>query len=201
MKVLLVDAFDSFVYVIEHYYSALGVETQVVRVNEDPLTRYREWQPDLLVLGPGPGTPQEHGYFNLLKNIDSSQPVFGVCLGHQAIGEYFGWQLTHAPTVQHGKFSNISHDGKGVFSGLPNPMRVVRYHSLVLQCSDRSNEIYMSAYDTTENNVMALRHRDRPIEGVQFHPESIGTEDGLKIIQNSLKLVSMFKNPKLLSSY
>ncbi|WP_038196739.1 aminodeoxychorismate/anthranilate synthase component II [Vibrio nigripulchritudo] len=188
MKVLLVDAFDSFVYVIAHYYSSLGVDTKVVRVDDGPLARYQEWKPDLLVLGPGPGTPLEHGYFDILRAIRTNQPVFGVCLGHQAIGEFFGWKLVHAPKVQHGKFSVIQHDGTGVFCGIPAALKVVRYHSLVLEKRECFN-LYVSAFDEKEGNVMGLRHVSRPIESVQFHPESVGTSYGLEIIKNSLSLV------------
>ena len=189
MKVLLVDAFDSFVHVIAHYYSSLGVDTKVVRVAEEPIARYEEWKPDLLVLGPGPGTPKDHGYFDILRKIRPDQPVFGVCLGHQAIGEFFGWKLINAPKVQHGKFSNIEHDGTGVFCVVPAPLKVVRYHSLVLEMRECSN-LYVSAFDEEEGNIMGLRHVNRPIESVQFHPESVGTNFGLKIIRNSLNLVS-----------
>ncbi|MDC9606695.1 aminodeoxychorismate/anthranilate synthase component II [Xenorhabdus griffiniae] len=190
MKVLLVDAFDSFVFVIEQYYSMVGVQTQVVRVNDDPIGKYQKWKPQLLVLGPGPGTPQEQGYPEIIRAVGEDQAIFGVCLGHQAIGEYFGWKLTRAPTVKHGKYSQVQHDGQGIFRDIPSPVNVVRYHSLSIINSGIENELVATAYTKGEAVNMAVRHRIRPIESVQFHPESIGTEYGLKMIQNSLALVN-----------
>jgi anthranilate synthase component II len=195
MKVLLVDAFDSFVYVIAHYYEKLGATTRVVRVNEDPLESYYNWEPDVLVLGPGPGTPSDHGYLDILSKVKDSQVIFGVCLGYQAIGEFFGWELVHAPTIEHGKKSQIIHDSKGVFSGIPSPINVVRYHSLAIENTYNLDGLVVSASTTCIENkevIMGIRHKTRPIEGVQFHPESIGTEFGLQMIQNSLKNISVF---------
>ncbi|OTA14358.1 anthranilate synthase component II [Xenorhabdus vietnamensis] len=192
MKVLLVDAFDSFVFVIEHYYSSIvGIQTKVVRVNDDPIGQYQQWKPQLLVLGPGPGTPQEHGYLEIMRAVSEEQAIFGVCLGHQAIGEYFGWKLIRAPTVEHGKYSQVQHDGKGIFHDIPSPVTVVRYHSLTItNSSGTEDELVATAYTKERSVNMAARHRIRPIESVQFHPESIGTEYGLRMIQNSLTLVN-----------
>lgn len=193
MKVLLVDAFDSFVFVIAQYYQKTGVETKVVRVNENPIKFYNTWNPDLLVLGPGPGTPKEHGYLDIIQAVDENQAIFGVCLGHQAIGEYFGWKLINAPTIQHGKKDMIKHDGQGIFKGIPSPFTVVRYHSLVIKNKSEKSELSISAISETDEVVMSIKHNTRPIAGVQFHPESIGTEYGMKIIQNSLDLVKYMK--------
>ncbi|MCK6258780.1 aminodeoxychorismate/anthranilate synthase component II [Fictibacillus sp. KIGAM418] len=193
MKVLLVDAFDSFVYVIAHYYEKLGATTRVVRVNEDPLESYYNWEPDVLVLGPGPGTPSDHGYLDILSKVKDSQVVFGVCLGYQAIGEFFGWELVHAPTIEHGKKSRIIHDSKGVFSGIPSPINVVRYHSLAIENTYNVDDLVVCASTTCIDNkevVMGIRHKTRPIEGVQFHPESIGTDFGFELIANSLNKIS-----------
>ncbi|MDX7988917.1 aminodeoxychorismate/anthranilate synthase component II [Xenorhabdus sp. 12] len=192
MKVLLVDAFDSFVFVIEQYYSMVGVQTKVVRVNDDPISKFQRWKPQLLVLGPGPGTPQEHGYPEIIRSVGEGQAIFGVCLGHQAIGEYFGWKLMRAPTVEHGKYSQVQHDGQGVFRDIPSPVNVVRYHSLSIINSEIENELVATAYTKGKGEMvnMAVRHRTRPIESVQFHPESIGTEHGLRMIYNSLDLVN-----------
>lgn len=187
MKVLLIDAFDSFVFMIAQYYQKIGADTRVVRVNQNPLEIYKKWKPDLLVLGPGPGTPRMHGYLNILRNLNETQAIFGICLGHQAIGEYFGWKLEHAKIPEHGKYSTIYHDGKGIFSEIPNNIKVVRYHSLIIN-EYGSSELISSAKTESDHIVMAIRHIFRPIEGVQFHPESIGTEFGLKIIENSLNL-------------
>ena len=193
MKVLLVDAFDSFVFVIAHYYEKLGATTRVVRTSENPMEVYYNWEPDVLVLGPGPGTPKQHGYLNILSKIKDEQIVFGVCLGYQAIGEFFGWKLVYAPTIEHGKQSKIRHDSKGIFSGIPSPINVVRYHSLAIENSNELNDLIVCASTTNEDNenvIMGIRHKTRPIEGVQFHPESIGTDFGLQMINNSLSNVS-----------
>ncbi|WP_150879765.1 aminodeoxychorismate/anthranilate synthase component II [Staphylococcus aureus] len=190
MKVLLVDAFDSFVYMIAQYYEKVGAITKVVRVNEKPLEVYYEWNPDILVLGPGPGTPKEHGYLDILNQIKDNQIVFGVCLGYQAIGEFFGWTLVHAPTIEHGKKDYVLHDSKGIFSNLVSPTTVVRYHSLVIENTNGTNDLVVSAYSNFLENkkvIMGVRHKTRPIEGIQFHPESIGTEFGIEMIKNSLK--------------
>ncbi|ABE53915.1 aminodeoxychorismate synthase, glutamine amidotransferase subunit [Shewanella denitrificans OS217] len=190
MKVLLVDAFDSFVFVIEHYYAKCGAKTKVVRVNDNPLEHYQQWQPDLLVLGPGPGTHEEHGYLDILNAIDEDQAVFGVCLGHQAIGAFFGWKLMRAPTVEHGKYAMIQHDGQGIFNRVPSPIKVVRYHSLAIAAPELDGELLTTAITQGSGVNMAIRHRTRPIEAVQFHPESIGTEHGLAMVRNSLALVN-----------
>ncbi|MBJ7223907.1 MULTISPECIES: anthranilate synthase component II [unclassified Brenneria] len=190
MKVLLVDAFDSFVFVIEQYYLMVGAKTKVIRVNNDPISYYEQWKPDLLVLGPGPGTPQEHGYLDILLRVKKQQAIFGVCLGHQAIGEFFGGELFHAPTVEHGKYARVQHDGQGVFRNIPTPINVVRYHSLAITNFAMVRDLLPTAYSEEDNVNMAVRHRTRPIESVQFHPESIGTDHGLRIVENSLSLVN-----------
>ncbi|OKP97598.1 aminodeoxychorismate/anthranilate synthase component II [Paenibacillus sp. P46E] len=189
MRVLLVDAFDSFVFVIAEYYAKVGAQTRVVRVNEDPISHYREWQPHLLVLGPGPGTPEEHGYLDIIRAVDKNQAIFGVCLGHQAIGQVFGWNLVLAPTIEHGKEAQLQHDGEGVFLDVPSPTTVIRYHSLAITHPGIDNELVATATAHADGVVMGVRHRYRPIEGVQFHPESVGTMYGIRMIQNSLKLV------------
>jgi anthranilate synthase component 2 len=190
MRVLLIDAFDSFVFNIAQYYEKFGVITQIVRVDDDPIGRYHAWRPQLLVLGPGPGMPQEHGYLDIISALDKNQALFGVCLGHQAIGEFFGWKLMHAPTVEHGKKALIQHDKQGIFLDVPLPASVIRYHSLAISNVDTRKELITTAFTEKDNVTMAVRHRMRPIESVQFHPESIGTENGIKMICNSLKLVN-----------
>jgi len=188
MRVLLIDAFDSFVFNLEQYYAKVGAKTKVVRVNDNPMVHYRQWNPDLLVLGPGPGTPKEHGYINILHSVDEAQPILGVCLGQQAIGEYFGWKLVSAPTVEHGKKARVKHDGQGVFTGVPSPVAVIRYHSLAITDINKKNELIVTAFSEKDHVIMGIRHCARPIEGVQFHPESIGTEYGVEMIRNSLSL-------------
>lgn len=188
MRVLLIDAFDSFVYVLAQYYEMVGAQTKVVRVNDDPISQYQRWKPQLLVLGPGPGTPKEHGYPEIICAAGEHQAIFGVCLGHQAIGEFFGWKLIHAPTIERGKKSKLRHDGQGIFCHVPSSVSVVRYHSLAIADHGTRNELVTSAIAEEDSVVMAVRHRTRPIEGVQFHPESIGTEHGITMIRNSLAL-------------
>ncbi|SEH77149.1 anthranilate synthase component 2 [Halobacillus karajensis] len=194
MRVLLIDAFDSFVFVIAQYYEKLGAQTKVVRVNDEPIGQYQQWQPHLLVLGPGPGTPEEHGYPEIIRTAGDKQAIFGVCLGHQAIGEFFGWQLNNALTIEHGKKAQVQHDGKGIFHNVPSSFSVVRYHSLTL--TDPGDETDLINTATTEEDwvVMGVRHKTRPIEGVQFHPESIGTEHGIAIVRNSLRLTNQYVN-------
>ncbi|MGY4817269.1 aminodeoxychorismate/anthranilate synthase component II [Pseudomonas chlororaphis subsp. piscium] len=190
MRVMLIDAFDSFVHVIEQYYSAAGAETRVVRVNDDPIAQYRQWQPQLLVLGPGPGTPEDHGYPQIIRAMDERQAIFGVCLGHQALGEHFGWKLTRAPTAEHGKYAQVHHDGQGIFQDVPSAVTVVRYHSLAI--TDPGTTTSLMATACSDDGVnMAARHRTRPIESVQFHPESIGTDYGIQMIRNSLALANV----------
>lgn len=191
MKVLLIDAFDSFVYTIEQYYKDIGCHTKVVRVSENPIMEYKNWQPDLLVLGPGPGSPYEHGYNKIIENISNEQAVFGVCLGLQAIGEYFNFKIKMAPSIEHGKYSEIFHDKKGIFLDIDIPVKVVRYHSLTIKNNENSDDIIITACEKDHNLIMGLRHKTRPIEAVQFHPESIGTENGYTMIENSLKLVKI----------
>lgn len=188
MKVLLIDAFDSFVYTIEQYYKDIGCHTKVVRVSDNPIEQSNNWKPDLLVLGPGPGSPSEHGYNEIIDNISNEQAIFGVCLGLQAIGEYFNFKLKVAPSIEHGKYSEILHDKKGVFLGIDTPIKVVRYHSLTIKKDESSNDIIITAYEKSNHLIMGLRHKSRPIEAVQFHPESIGTKSGYKMIENSLNL-------------
>lgn len=190
MKVLIIDAKDSFVYTIEQYYKILGAITRVVRVNQQPLKECYEWNPDLLVLGPGPGTPEENGYIKLLANIPQNLPVFGICLGHQAIGQFFGYELKKAPEIKHGKKSLILHDGLGVFQNINSPIDAIRYHSLVLVNNRKSDELLISAISEDDGLIMGIRHKYRRMEGVQFHPESIGTQNGMEIIANSLNNIN-----------
>ncbi|WP_162012463.1 anthranilate synthase component II [Streptococcus sp. S784/96/1] len=190
MKVLLIDAYDSFVYMINNYYEKLGCITKVIRVNENPLKAYENFKPDLVVLGPGPGTPKSKGYINILEELPLEQPIFGICLGHQAIGEFFGFELSTLSEPSHGKYSIVKNDGLGVFENISDEIKVVRYHSLIIKKTDyRIKNLIISAKLRDEEIIMGVRHKFRPIEGVQFHPESIGTEHGLDIIKNSLQLV------------
>ncbi|MFF0608084.1 anthranilate synthase component II [Nocardia tengchongensis] len=189
MKVLLVDAYDSFVHIIDQYLRALGAETVVVRSHSQTLTELAELAPDAIVLGPGPGHPKVSGHVEIIREFGDRVPLLGVCLGHQAIGLAFGGRVRLADNLMHGKTSEIEHDGDGVFRGLEVPATVTRYHSLVV---DRPlpEDLMVTATSVDDGYVMGLRHRFRPIEGVQFHPESITTESGMTMLGNFLELAA-----------
>ena len=184
MKVLLVDAFDSFVYVVKNYVDLLGVDTTIVRVNRlaqvDPLVF------DAVILGPGPGRPEDCGYLELLDQVAGRKPVFGICLGMQAIAVHAGAQVVRASSRQHGKVSGIRNDGKGCFKGLPDTFDVTRYHSLVADETSVSRvaDLEISARSLLDGYVMGLRRNRSLMEGVQFHPESIGSQYGHQVIAN-----------------
>ncbi|HEX2580881.1 MAG TPA: aminodeoxychorismate/anthranilate synthase component II [Dongiaceae bacterium] len=184
-RVTIVDAYDSFVHILVAYVRRLGCEVQVLRKDHpDLVNRIRPSVCDVLLLGPGPGHPLDSGYLRLLDHNNGSVPVFGVCLGHQAIALYYGAQLRYAERLMHGKTSRISHDGKGCFVGLPQGFSAMRYHSIIADAATLGSELVVTATSDTDGYVMGLRHARLALEGVQFHPESIGTEQGLKIISN-----------------
>lgn len=188
LKVTIIDAYDSFVHIIVGYINKLGCETRVFRKDYSGLLD--ELTPDkcdLIILGPGPGHPSESGYFSILKNVGNKIPVLGICLGHQAIGMYFGAKIEYAQRLMHGKISSIHHDGKGCFSSFKNSFKAMRYHSIVIERENLPEDLVITATSDVDNYIMGIRHTFLPIEGVQFHPESIGTESGLNIIQNFIK--------------
>jgi anthranilate synthase/aminodeoxychorismate synthase-like glutamine amidotransferase len=184
VKVLLVDAFDSFVYIIRQYLLTAGAEPVVLRSNEVNETVIRTMRPDAILLGPGPGHPSESGHVDIVRVFGELVPIFGVCLGHQAIGMAFGGQVVPARHLMHGKTSQVRHDGSGVFGGMPPEFSATRYHSLVVVENTVPPCLEISAWSTDDRYVMGLRHRWLPIESVQFHPESIRTEDGLRLLRN-----------------
>lgn len=184
MRVLLIDAYDSFIYIIAEYLQVLGLHTTVVRNDKITAERICGYMPDLLVLGPGPGHPKDAGYVKILEKFAGEIPILGVCLGHQAIGLAYGCNIVLAPEPRHGKRSFIKHDGKGCFVGLRQPFAGTRYHSLVIDQASIQGELVVSAVSDDDFSVMGVRHRTLPVEGLQFHPESIYTDDGLKIIKN-----------------
>jgi anthranilate synthase/aminodeoxychorismate synthase-like glutamine amidotransferase len=191
MRVLFVDNFDSFSYNVVHLLASAGAEPDVLlnddlRLQPALLERY-----DALVVGPGPGRPEHAPQMMAVLDaaIDRAMPVFGVCLGLQAIGQALGATVTHAPRQMHGKTSEVVHDGTGVFTGLPTPISATRYHSLCLDPATISSELHVNAR-SDDGVVQGIAHRDRPIHGVQFHPESVLSEHGRRLLENFLALVS-----------
>ena len=183
MKAVLIDAFDSFVYIIEQYLAELGAEPTVIRSHADNADRIAELQPDVLVLGPGPGHPTNSGHVELVEAFAGRLPILGVCLGHQAIGCAYGATVSPAQHIMHGKTSTIDHDGRGIFAGAPADQLVTRYHSLVVQDATLPAELEVSARSRDDGYIMGLRHTSLPIESVQFHPESITTAGGLDLFR------------------
>ncbi|PZN94756.1 MAG: aminodeoxychorismate/anthranilate synthase component II [Alphaproteobacteria bacterium] len=189
--ILVVDNYDSFTYNLVHYLAELGAETRVVR--NDDLTAAEAWalKPEAVLLSPGPCTPNEAGIcLALLDTAPIDMPIFGVCLGHQAMGQAFGGDVIRAKALMHGKTSPILHDGKSVFAGLPSPFTATRYHSLAVKRETLPDVLEVTAW-TADGEIMGLAHRTRPIHGVQFHPESIATEHGHDLLANFLDLANV----------
>jgi anthranilate synthase component 2 len=185
-RVLVVDNYDSFVYNLVQYLGELGAEPIVRRNDAVDVDEARALRPDGIVVSPGPGRPDDAGAsLPIILELGSSVPTLGVCLGHQCIGQAFGGRVVRAPQVVHGKTSLIHHDGRGALSGLPDPFEATRYHSLVVERDTLPPVLEVSA-ETEDGLVMGLRHRDAPIEGVQFHPESVLTAPGKTILANFL---------------
>ncbi|MGH9304307.1 MAG: anthranilate synthase component II [Acidimicrobiales bacterium] len=191
-RVVMIDNYDSFVYNLVQYLGELGAEPIVVRNDAVDVAGIRGLEPSALLVSPGPGRPADAGISKqaIAELGSSGTPVLGVCLGHQCIGEVFGSSIVRAPEIVHGKTSDIEHDGSGVFAGLPRPLRATRYHSLVVEARSVPPVLLVTAH-TADGLVMGLRHRDLPIEGVQFHPESILTGDaGRRLLGNFLEMAA-----------
>jgi anthranilate synthase component 2 len=190
MNVLLIDNYDSFVYNILQYLGELGASSTVYRSDKITVRRAKALRPDRIVLSPGPGAPTERRYFGncleIIRRMGSKTPILGVCLGHQGIVYAYGGRITRARRPMHGKTSLISHDGLGVFKGLPNPFEATRYHSLVADVFTIPACLKVSAKSMDDGEVMGVRHIEYPVEGVQFHPESILTQEGKKMLKNFL---------------
>jgi anthranilate synthase/aminodeoxychorismate synthase-like glutamine amidotransferase len=186
-RVLVIDNYDSFVYNLVQYLGELGAEPVVHRHDQVTMDDLDAMAPDAVLVSPGPGRPEDAGVSNEAIRAfgERGVPVLGVCLGHQCIGQLYGAEVVRAPRVMHGKTSTISHDGDGVFAGLPNPITATRYHSLVVERASVPDQLVVSA-ESEDGLVMGLRHLDLPIEGVQFHPESILTESGHALLRNFL---------------
>lgn len=185
-RVLVIDSYDSFVYNIVQYLGELGAEPIVVRNDQLTVDEAVALQPDGVLLSPGPGRPEEAGIIcDAIRAFAGITPVFGVCLGHQAIGHVYGGDVVRAPELMHGKTSFMTHNNMGVFEGLPSPLEATRYHSLVIEKSTMPAELLITA-ETSDGIVMGVRHRDVDVEGVQFHPESILTAAGHDLLRNFL---------------
>lgn len=189
---LMIDNYDSFTWNVVQYLGELGAEVKVVRNDELSVAQIEALQPERIVISPGPCTPNEAGVsVPVLKYFAGKLPILGICLGHQSIGQAFGGEVVRARQVMHGKTSPVHHTGAGVFAGLNNPLTVTRYHSLVVQLSNLPECLEMTAWtqhaDGSVDEVMGLRHRQYMIEGVQFHPESILSEQGHELLANFLK--------------
>jgi anthranilate synthase/aminodeoxychorismate synthase-like glutamine amidotransferase len=186
MKLLMIDNYDSFTYNLVQYLGELGVEVIVKRNDAIDVAAARAIKPDAIVISPGPCTPAQAGVsVPILRALAGELPMLGVCLGHQCIGEAFGGKVVRAARLMHGKTSPILHDGRTIFAGLSNPFEAMRYHSLLVEQRSVPACIEVSAR-TAEGEIMALRHREYRIEGVQFHPESIGTHEGKDLLRNFL---------------
>ncbi len=184
---LMIDNYDSFTYNLVQYFGELGEEVNVFRNDEIDLAGVAARKPDHIVISPGPCTPTEAGVsVPVIKEFAGKVPILGVCLGHQSIGQAFGGRIIHAKQVMHGKTSQIHHADKGVFHGLPNPFQATRYHSLVIERESIPDCLEITAW-TEDGEIMGVRHKTLAVEGVQFHPESILTEHGHKMLENFLK--------------
>jgi anthranilate synthase/aminodeoxychorismate synthase-like glutamine amidotransferase len=185
--VLVIDNYDSFTYNLVQYLGELGAVVHVVRNDAQPLDAIAGLKPERIVISPGPGRPEHAGVtMEVIKQLGSRVPILGVCLGHQAIGAAFGGSVVRAKAPMHGKTSTIEHDGRGVFSGVESPFTASRYHSLIVAEEGLPPELEISARTQDDRAIMGIRHRRLPIHGVQFHPESILTGEGHRLLRNFL---------------
>jgi anthranilate synthase component 2 len=192
MRVTLIDNYDSFTFNLVHYLGELGADVKVWRNDEKSVQDVLADLPDAIVLSPGPCSPNEAGIcLALVAKASSSTPILGVCLGHQAIGQAFGGEVIRAPAPMHGKVSRVSHRSRGLFRGLNGPFQATRYHSLLIRRETTPAELEITA-ETDDGLIMAVQHRDRPVHGVQFHPESIASEHGRVLIGNFLEIARAF---------
>ena len=189
---LILDNYDSFTFNLAQYFGELGEDVRVLRNDAASIAEIRALAPASIVISPGPGTPDNAGVtLELIHELAGDVPILGVCLGHQAIGQAFGGRVVSAGAIMHGKTSMIHHTGQGVFAGLPNPFEATRYHSLVVERDSLPDSLEVTAWTQTSNGgfdeIMGLRHKHLPIEGVQFHPESILTQHGHDLLRNFLR--------------
>ena len=189
--ILVIDNYDSFTYNLVHYLNELGAQTSVVRNDALTVEQALGQKPEAVLLSPGPCDPDQAGVcLPLLKGAPEDLAILGVCLGHQAIGQAFGGDVVRAKALMHGKTSQIHHDGKGLFAGMPNPFTATRYHSLAVERATLPADLVVTAW-TEDGEIMGLQHKTRPIYGVQFHPESIATEGGHQLLANFLDMAGV----------
>ena len=185
---LMIDNYDSFTYNLVQYFQELGTDVEVYRNDAITMSEIEEKRPRRIVISPGPGTPAEAGIsVETIRHFSGRIPILGVCLGHQAIGEAFGGKIIRAAKLMHGKISEIHHDGSGIFRGLSNPFEATRYHSLVIERKSMPSCLRISAW-TADQEIMGVEHREQALWGVQFHPESILTVEGKKLLKNFLEM-------------
>ncbi len=189
----MIDNYDSFTYNLVQYFAELGCEVSVFRNDEITVEEIRQRAPDYIVISPGPCTPDEAGIsLRVIEQLGDEFPILGVCLGHQSIAQAFGGKVVHADEIMHGKVSDIIHDGSGLYQGLPSPLSVTRYHSLIAEKASLPNCLAVDAYvegkDGGQGVIMSFSHKHKPIYGVQYHPESILTAHGKQILSNFLQL-------------
>ena len=185
--ILLIDNYDSFTYNLYHYLGELGAEVKVYLNDKITLDEIAALRPEKIVISPGPCTPKEAGIScDAIRRFGAGTPILGVCLGHQSIGAAFGAAIIRAPSIMHGKLSTVSHDSQTIFRAVKNPFAAMRYHSLVIDPQSLPADLTISA-QTADGVIMAVRHKTLPVEGVQFHPESILAEEGKKLLQNFLE--------------
>lgn len=192
---LMIDNYDSFTYNIVHYLQELGAEVKVIRNDEWSIDQIWQLNPDHIVVSPGPCTPNEAGIsLEVINTFAGEKPILGVCLGHQSLGQVFGGKVVRAEHIMHGKTSPVFHTNAGVFAGLNNPLRVTRYHSLVVEAESLPSSLEITAWtqdaEGKQEAIMGLRHKEYNVEGVQFHPESIMTEQGHALLKNFLDMKS-----------
>ncbi|MBN7136956.1 anthranilate synthase component 2 [Lysobacter enzymogenes] len=192
MSVLMIDNYDSFTYNLVQYLQTLGSEVRVIRNDELSVDEIERMAPQRIVISPGPCTPDQAGVsLDVIRRLGAHTPILGVCLGHQSLGQAYGGQVIRAKRIMHGKTSPIRHQGRGVFAGLPDGYEATRYHSLVVERDSLPDSLEVTAWTEYEDGgfeeIMGLRHREHPVEGVQFHPESIKTEHGHALLRNFLQ--------------
>ena len=196
MRLLVIDNYDSFTYNLVHFLGELGADTTVFRNDKITLDQIAAMAPEGIVLSPGPKTPSEAGIcLALIDRFGATTPVLGVCLGHQAIGQAMGGDVIRAPSLMHGKTSRINHTGKGLFRGLNSGFEATRYHSLIVEKSTLPADLEVTA-TTDDGLIMGMQHRSKPLHGVQFHPESIASENGHALLQNFLTIAGEFGRKK-----